>query len=305
MKQVKNLPASIRAKLLAHSKARREDFNRTLVRYGTERFLFRLSQHASRDRFILKGAMLFLTWPDGVFRPTGDLDLLGYGPPDPPTLQGMIAEICGIPDPDDALVFDLNSISVESVREEDKYQGARVLVCAILQNAKIFLQIDVGFGDAVYPLPRTITFPCLLPNMREPQILAYPAETVIAEKFEAMVRFGAANGRLKDFNDIWAITKTFHFEMAALVRAISGTFMGRETDIPTEIPVALTPAFAELPEKRKMWNAFLQRNPPALPPPSLDEVLADLRRFIGPVLTGSTIPESATGRWDPIHGWLA
>jgi len=303
MTEIKNLPASIRAKLLALAKANGEDFNRTLVRYGIERFLYRLSLHAHRDRFILKGAMLFITWPEGMHRPTGDLDLLAYGPPEPKMMQSIIADICAVPSPDDALVFDPATVFVEAVREEEKYQGVRVTMLAMLENAKIALQIDVGFGDAIHPEPQKIVFPCLLPGMNKPEVLAYPPETVIAEKFEAMVRFGAADGRLKDFNDIWAISKTFDFEMATLAQAVIGTFARRETILPTDILFALTAEFAALEDKRKMWDAFLKRNPPAVPPPPFEDLLAELRSFLGPVLAAAALPENARGRWRPAGGW--
>lgn len=303
MKEVKNLPASIRAKLLSLAKANGEDFNRTLVRYGIERLLYRLSQHANRDRFILKGAMLFITWPEGMHRPTGDLDLLAYGPPEPNVMQTIMAEICAVASPDDGLVFDPVSVAVEAVREDENYQGVRVTMLALLEKAKISLQIDVGFGDAIHPEPQKIVFPSLLGGMSKPEVLAYPPETVIAEKFEAMVRFGAADGRLKDFNDIWAISKTFDFDMATLAQAMIGTFARREIALPTDIPFALTAEFAALEDKRKMWDAFLKRNPPAVPPPPFEALLAELRSFIGPVLTAAKLPENARGRWRAPGGW--
>lgn len=305
MKEIKNLPASIRARLLARSRTSGEDFGRTLVRYGVERFLFRLSQHSSRDRFVLKGAMLFITWPEGAQRSTGDLDLLNFGLADPAAMKVIIAEICAISAPDDAVNFDVDAIEVEEMREEGKYRGLRVTMFARLDGAKIHLQIDVGFGDAVYPGPKKITFPCLLPGMGIPEILAYAPETVIAEKFEAMVRFGEADSRLKDFNDIWAISKTFEFDMATLVQAVTGTFKRREIDIPQGMPFALTAAFGALEDKRRMWDAFLRRSPPAVAPPPLDELLADLRRFLGPVLDASAQPESARGAWNPTRGWTS
>ncbi len=123
MTEVKNLPASIRAKLLGRAKDSGANFDRVLVRYGVERFLYRPSQHAYRDRFILKGAMLFLTWPQGAFRPTGDLDLLGFGPPDPDAMKAVFADICAVPDAGDALRFDIDSIAVEAMREDEKYRG--------------------------------------------------------------------------------------------------------------------------------------------------------------------------------------
>jgi hypothetical protein len=139
--------------------------------------------------------------------------------------------------------------------------------------------------------------------MSKAEVLAYPPETVIAEKFEAMVRFGAADGRLKDFSDIWAISKTFDFEMATLAQAMIGTFARRETVLPADIPFALTAEFAALEDKRKIWDAFLKRNPPAVPPPPFEALLAELRSFIGPVLTAAKLPENAHGRWHTPGGW--
>lgn len=303
MKEIKNLPASVRAKLFAGATAKGEVFNRVLVRYGIERFLFRLSSYTDRDRFVLKGAMLFVTWSQAVYRPTGDLDLLAYASADPGAMKAIVADICAIPVPDDAIIFDTNGISVEAVREDEAHQGLRVSIPAKLGNARIPLHIDMGFGDAVHPAPREISFPCLLPDMGVPRILAYPPETVVAEKFEAMVRFGEANGRLKDFNDIWAISNTFDFDMATLVQALRGTFHRRQATLPADIPFALTAAFAAMPEKHRMWEAFLARSPPATSPPPLEEVLSDLRRFIGPVLRAAADAESADGKWQPGPGW--
>jgi hypothetical protein len=303
MKEVRNIPASVRGRLFNWSKESGENFERTLVRYGVERFLYRLSQHAQRDRFILKGAMLFITWPEGIHRPTGDLDLLGHGPPDPDTMKALVNEICAIADEQDGLSFDAGSTVIEPIREEDKYQGVRVVTQAKLENAVIRLQIDVGFGDRVFPAPKRISFPCLLSGMSVPDILAYPAETVIAEKFEAMVKLGEADSRLKDFSDIWAISRTFPFEMPALVQAMLGTLNQRGTPVPTDIPVALTDAFAALPDKQKGWEGFLRRNPPAVDPPPLPELLADLRGFLGPVIRAMALPEGAKGSWAPGSGW--
>lgn len=303
MTDVRNIPASVRARLFNWSKESGENFERTLVRYGVERFLYRLSRHPQANRFILKGAMLFITWPEGIHRPTGDLDLLGYGPPDPDTIRALINDICKIADEQDGLWFDPETTVVEQIREEDKYQGVRVITRAKLENAVIRLQIDVGFGDRVFPDPRRISFPCLLPDMAVPDVLAYPPETVIAEKFEAMVKLGEADSRLKDFSDIWAISRTFGFDLPALAQAMLGTLNQRGTPIPNDIPVALTDAFAALPEKQKGWEGFLKRNPPAIDPPPLPELLSDLRAFLGPVIRALALPEGAKGTWVPGSGW--
>jgi Nucleotidyl transferase AbiEii toxin, Type IV TA system len=136
-----------------------------------------------------------------------------------------------------------------------------------------------GFGDRVYPAPSRKNFPSLLPDLLAADVLMYPPETVVAEKFEAMIRFGEANGRIKDFHDIWVTARTFPFDLSTLVEAVAGTLQRRETDAPTEMPVALTAQFAGMADKQALWTGFLRRNPPTLPPPPFDELLIELRRF--------------------------
>lgn len=299
---LKNPAASIRARLLAHARAHGDDFQRVLTRYGIERLLFRLSQTEFGARCVLKGAMLFATWPENASRPTGDLDLLGHGDPDAAALQKTFRAICQVDVPEDAILFDAATVSVEPVREADKYQGARLRLVGDLDGAKITVLIDIGFGDTVYPAPDRAEFPCLLDGMPAPRILMYPPETVVAEKFEAMIRFGEANGRIKDFYDLWLTSRTFAFEMPTLVEAISGTLRRRETAFPTEMPVGLTNSFAEIAAARGFWAGFLRRTPPALEPPSFPQVQEELRRFFGPIIAILPTPEGARGSWDPDGG---
>jgi hypothetical protein len=291
--------ASIRQRLLNHAKAYDDNYQRILTRYAIERLLFRLSQTDARDRYVLKGAMLFVTWPEQAFRPTGDLDLLGQGDPNPAAITELFTRICRVAVPEDGVIFDPATLAVEAVREEEKYQGVRVTLRGRLGTAVIPVQVDIGFGDQVYPPPRRQTFPSLLPELPAADILMYPPETVVAEKFEAMVRFAEENGRIKDFHDLWIITRTFPFDLSTLAEAVGGTLRRRETATPTETPVALNGAFADRPDKQALWSGFLRRTPPALPPPAFDEVLAELRGFFGPLLAALALPESARGRWNP------
>jgi len=299
---LKNPAPSIRARLLAHARAHGDDFQRILTRYGIERLLFRLSRTDFGDRCVLKGAMLFATWPENAFRPTGDLDLLGHGDPDATALESTFRTICGVDVPEDGIVFDPTSVSVEPVREADKYQGARLRLVGELAGAKITVLIDIGFGDKVYPAPNREEFPCLLEGMPAPRILMYPPETVVAEKFEAMIRFGEANGRIKDFYDLWLTSRTFAFDMPLLVEAISGTLRRRETPFPTEMPLGLTDTFAAIAAARGFWSGFLRRTPPALEPPDFPQVQEELRRFFGPIIAILATPEGARGDWDPGGG---
>ncbi|MBI1198313.1 MAG: nucleotidyl transferase AbiEii/AbiGii toxin family protein [Phenylobacterium sp.] len=298
-KILKNPAASVRAKLLLHAKQHSDNFQRILTRYAIERLHFRLSQTEAADRYVLKGAMLFVTWPEHVFRPTGDLDLLGEGNPDPSAITELFARICQVPVPEDGIVFDPATLKVEPVREADKYQGARISLVGRLDGAEIRVLVDIGFGDHVYPPPTRSAFPGLLPDLPQANILMYPPETVVAEKFEAMIRFGEANGRIKDFHDIWVTTRTFPFDLSTVIEAVGGTLRRRETAIPTDMPVGLTEAFAAIADERGLWTGFLRRNPPTLEPPAFPALQEELRRFFGPVIAGLAQPEGVTGRWDP------
>jgi len=298
-KPLKNPSASIRQRLLNHAKAQGDDYQRILTRYAIERLLFRLSQTEAREGYILKGAMLFVTWPEQVFRPTGDLDLLGHGDPDPVAITELFTRICQVEMPADGIIFDPSTLQVEAVREDEQYQGVRLSLSGRLGTAVIPVQVDIGFGDRVYPPPSRKNFPSLLPDLPAADILMYPPETVVAEKFEAMIRFGEANGRIKDFHDIWVTARTFPFNLSTLAEAVAGTLQRRETAAPTEMPVALTSQFAEMADKQALWTGFLRRNPPTLPPPPFDELLTELRRFFEPILTALGLPESASGRWNP------
>jgi len=299
LKVIKNPAASIRARLLAHAKQHNDEYQRVLTRYAIERLLFRLSQTEAVEHYVLKGAMLFVTWPEHVFRPTGDLDLLGQGNPDPDAIAELFIHICQFEVPDDGIKFDTASLKVDVVREDDKYQGVQLSVNGELAGAIIRVQVDIGFGDYVYPLPKRGNFPGLLPDLPLANILMYPPETVVAEKFEAMIRFGEANGRIKDFHDIWVTTRTFHFDLPSLVEAISGTLQRRETAFPSEMPVGLTEAFAAIVSDRGLWNGFLRRNPPTLKPPSFKDLQEELRRFFGPIIANLGTPEGSNGHWDP------
>ncbi len=301
-KAISDPAVSIRARLLNHARQHGDDYNRILTRYAIERLLYRLSLTDATEGYVLKGAMLFVTWPEHVFRPTGDLDLLGEGNPDPAALTALFTRICQVEVKDDGIAFDPASITVEPVREADKYQGARLAMNATLAGAKIRVLVDIGFGDHVYPAPKRQSFPGILPNMPAANILMYPPETVVAEKFQAMVAFGEANTRIKDFHDIWVTTGTFPFDLASVVEAVGGTLRRRQTPFPTQVPLGLTDSFAAVAEQSGLWSGFLRRTPPALKPPPFPELQAELRSFFGPVIGSLEVPEGARGTWDPAGG---
>jgi predicted nucleotidyltransferase component of viral defense system len=254
-----NISASIRARLNQQARNQRINFGRLLTNYGLERLLYRLANSTYRDDFVLKGAMLFAYWSGDAYRATKDVDFLKMGDASITRLEQIFSELCDIKtDVDDGLVFDASTIRVNEIREDNHYGGVRVLLKAYLGKAMISIQADIGVGDMITPDAEEIIFPTLL-DMEAPKLKAYPVETVLAEKFEAMVSIGFANSRMKDFYDVWAICKFLNPDMQVLSNAVSNTFKRRGTTLPTNAPLALTDAFSKDEDKQKQWSAFVNR----------------------------------------------
>jgi hypothetical protein len=295
-KTPRNIAASHRAKLLNLAQERGEGFQFFLGRWISERFLFRLGRSAHRDQFILKGAMMFVAWDGKLHRPTQDVDLLGYGSPEVGEVAQRIRAICAEP-VDDGIVFDLEGIRSEKIREDAEYEGVRVRVPASLDGARVLLQIDIGFGDLVEPAPARLTFPVLLP-LDPPIVRGYPPETVIAEKFQAMVMLGIGNSRMKDFFDIWTLARTHNFSLQSLGRSVRQTFERRRTPLPSTTPVALSEGFLLDENKQTQWKAFGNRS--GLELPTLQSVGAAIKEFVTPILGAEDGPDlvwTAPGPW--------
>lgn len=275
-KQTRDTGASIRARLLNLAREKRQAFDLLLTRYATERLLYRLSTTPHRDRFVLKGAMLMTTWFDDPHRPTRDVDLLGYGDPAPEPMLAVFREICAVEE-NDGILFDVDALRVELIREELEYGGLRLRTTARLAGARITVVIDIGFGDATEPGVEEINLPVML-DLPAPRLRAYPRETVVAEKFQAMVLFGLANTRMKDYYDIWILSRSYAFDAERLGRAIAATFERRGTAIPEELPDALTTAFSTDATKQRQWEAFARDL--AAEVPSLEMIVADLAGFL-------------------------
>ena len=294
-REVRNIGASVRARLLERARAEKTDFQILLTRYVLERLLYRLSVSDQRERFVLKGAMLFAIWRDDPFRPTRDLDLLGHGDAEPAAIAESIRSICSVAVPEDGVAFDIAGIEAASIRDEAEYAGVRVRTSAAIAGARVPIQIDVGFGDVITPDALEIEYPVLL-DAPAPVLRAYPPETVVAEKTEAIVSLGVANSRMKDFYDLWMIAQTFAFEGRTLADAIQRTFKRRRTSWPEQPPAGLSDAFAR--EKDAQWRAFLARDRLGAASASLIEVNDNLRAFLQPVLDGEKLASwSSGGPW--------
>ncbi|MFT4276630.1 MAG: nucleotidyl transferase AbiEii/AbiGii toxin family protein [Rhodopseudomonas sp.] len=285
-KEIKNIGASVRARLLQLAKASGQSFELVLTRFALERLLFRLSRSRHADRFVLKGAMLMMSWFDDPHRGTRDLDLLGFGDPSPEPMLATFREILAQA-ADDGVEFDVDALRVDRIREELEYGGLRLRTTASISSARISLTIDIGFGDALEPEAEMLDYPSML-NFPTPRLKAYARETVIAEKFQAMVALGRANSRMKDFYDIWILSRSFSFDDDRLARAIAATFSRRETQIPESLPDALTLAFAADEQKQRQWRAFVEDV--AHNSGDLANVIADIADFLMPHAASAARP---------------
>lgn len=254
-----NIAASIRQRLLNRARERQEDFSLVLTRFGTERLLYRLGVSEYGAAFILKGAMLFPLWGMDEHRPTRDADFLGFGENTESYLVEVFQNVCRVEVQEDGLRLDPQSVEARAIRDEMEYGGIRVRLMAYLEGARIPLQIDVGFGDAVTPAPEEVDYPTLL-DLPAPHLRVYPRESVVAEKFQSMVHLGMANSRMKDFYDVWMLCRLFEFHGATLSRAVARTFDRRRTAVPADVPLPLTAEFYGDPGKVIQWKAFFDRN---------------------------------------------
>ena len=275
---IKNIGASVRARLLCIARQREQTFDIVLTRYAIERLLYRLAQSPHAHRFVLKGAMLLMAWFDEPFRGSRDLDLLGRGDPDPQSVLEDFREILGM-EHRDGVRFDADRARIDRIREDNEYGGLRIRTTAGIGGARIAVAVDIGFGDATEPGIEMLDYPVLL-DMPAPRLRGYAPETVVAEKFQAIVALGRANSRMKDYCDLWMLHRSFDFEGPRLAQAISATFARRGTRIPEETPDGLTTAFAEDIRKSRQWEAF--KRDVTLDPGSLAAVVMALEGFLMP-----------------------
>jgi len=305
-REVTNVAASVRARLLNSAKEQGESFDQMLVYFAIERFLYRLAQTQWADRLVVKGAIMLRAWGAPLGRPTRDIDFTGSLDNSPEGVTAAVRECLGIAFPADGLEFDREVVATV-IDVEDRYPGVRAIVTGNLDGARFRLQLDIGIDDAVVPDPEWVDYPTLL-DLSAPRILAYMPATAIAEKFEALVSLGAANSWMKDFYDIWMLSRAHAFEGKQLVNAFRATFSHRGTGLPAALPVALTPDFYGDPLVRIQWETFVSRN--QLATPTLDDVCAAIAAFAMPVAAAAADDAEDDDehgvrykRWVPGEGW--
>ncbi|MEJ2415860.1 MAG: nucleotidyl transferase AbiEii/AbiGii toxin family protein [Exilibacterium sp.] len=299
MSTTKNIAASVRQKLLNHARTDKRPFAELLQYYAMERFLYRLSQSTHSKHFILKGALMLRVWESPEFRPTMDIDMLGKTSNDEANIVSQITEILNLAVEPDGLNFDVASIQSERIKEDADYQGVRIRFRGTLDSARINMQIDIGFGDIVHPSPEECDLPTML-DFTAPRLLCYSRESAIAEKFEAMVKLGILNSRMKDFYDIWLLSRQFNFNGSQLAQAIQLTFKQRGTALSDNI-VAFQAPFIE--EKQVQWTAFCRRINQEYLPNDFSDIVAQVTSFLAPIIEAARSGQPFVKIWMAANEW--
>ena len=294
---------SVHARLLEKAKAEGRPFGELLQHYGMEKFLLRMSHSRYAEEFILKGALLLRTIGLNEVRPTRDIDLLGSSSEDIAELEEIVRECCSTKVEEDGLRFDASSVSGTEIREHQAYNGVRIKLTGYLGNARIPMQIDIGFGDAISPGPLWVEYPVLLEG-ESPRLLVYTLESAIAEKYQAMVYLDIANSRMKDFYDTWYLMNTRNFSSGDLKLAIQETFKRRKTELPKNPPSAFTESFYLDEGKTKQWNAFRNKIADEKIPESLEEIVLGISSFLWPINQSVNDSSLEIMRWEPKDGWV-
>lgn len=299
-RELRNIPASVRARLLNEARASGESYDQVLQYFAIERFLYRLAQTEWADRLIVKGAIMLRAWGTPLGRPTRDIDFLGKVDNSPEAVARAVRECLAVGYPNDGLIFDPD-VQTAEINVMDRYPGVRVVIRGNLDGGTFKLQLDIGIDDAVVPDPEWVEYPTLL-DLDAPRVLAYQPMTALAEKFETIVSRGLANSRLRDYYDLWLLPTLRSYDGAEVTAALSATFGHRGTAMPAEVPAGLTSAFFSSPDRQAGWRAFLgDRRVDA--PSDFSEICEAIAAFIVPPAAAVAAGEPFTAKWDPSSGW--
>ncbi len=299
---IKNIEASVRALLQNKAKETNRPFAEVLQYYGMERFLYRFSRSEYADKFILKGALMFMVWQVPQRRTTLDIDFLSTYDNQIATIEKVIRDVCKVSVAPDGLVFDSQAIKGQKIKEDADYEGVRVKFRGFLERARIPMQIDVGFGDVIYPKPKTINYPVIL-DFPKPHLKGYPAESVVSEKFEAMVKLGLLNSRMKDFYDIWLMMRQFDFSGSNLAEALKRTFEHRKTSLPQHKPLFAEEIYDEKSDRQTLWKAFLRKGDLKNTPEKLVTVAKEIEKFLIKPLDAINKGNEFNEEWKGLGPW--
>jgi len=301
-REIKNIEHSVHQRLLDRARKENRPFDEFLQYFAMERFLYRLSKSGYRDSFVLKGALLLTIWEIPVTRPTRDIDLLGITDNSVENIITIVKEICRTEVERDGIEFNESTVAGERITENADYEGVRVRIRGSLGKTRITLQLDIGFGDLIIPEAEDIHYSSIL-GFPAPILKGYSKESMIAEKFEAMVKLGIFNSRVKDFYDIWLLSRQFDFECRILAEAITKTFTNRNTELPSKIGT-LIHELKHDPSKEKQWVGFKRKNKLNNAPDEFSIVLDDISSFLSLPVKAIKVRNPCESRWNAPGPWV-
>lgn len=300
-KSITNLAVSVHQRLLNKARESSRPFNELLQYFAIERFIYRLSKSPHADQFILKGALMFSAWCGPASRPTMDIDLLGKIDNQLDTITTVMRNACLTDVEPDGIYFNAETVQAVRITEDAEYEGIRVRVHGSLGKARVSIQIDIGFGDVIVPNAGTVSYPVIL-DFPAPVLKGYTMESTIAEKFQAMVKLGVLNSRMKDFYDIWFLSRTFNFKGEILSEAIEKTFEKRNT--PVNIEAALfDPLFGSDRDKNAQWRSFIRKAKLIGAPETFEAIVAAVKYFLEPIAAAIVEQRSFNSIWTAPGPW--
>jgi predicted nucleotidyltransferase component of viral defense system len=300
-KSVKNIAASVHRRLLNKAKESSRPFNELLQYFAIERFIYRLSKSPHADKFILKGALMFSAWCGLASRPTMDIDLLGSIDNRLEVISDAIKDACLMDVEADGISFNAETVDAVRITEDAEYEGVRVRVHGSLGNARVSIQIDIGFGDVIVPNPSSVSYPVIL-DFPAPEMKGYTMESTIAEKFQAMVKLGVLNSRMKDFYDIWVLSRTFDFKGKILTEAVEKTFENRNTVVTLDAAL-FDSSFGKDEDKNVQWRGFIRKTRLINAPESFEEVVAAVKSFLEPLASSIIERRNFNSNWIAPGPW--
>ncbi len=301
-KDVKNIQASVRTRLKNKAEETNRPFSEILQYYGMERFLYRFSRSKYAEKFILKGALMFIVWHVPERRTTLDIDFSARFDNQIASIEKVIKDICKVPVTPDGFMFDPKTIKGQKIKENAEYEGVRVKFRGFLERTRVSMQIDVGFRDVIYPKPRIIDYPVIL-DFPMPHLKGYPVESVVSEKFEAMVKLGLLNSRMKDFYDIWLLMRQFDFNGSKLAEALKRTFEYRKTPLPEHKPLFAEEIYDKKSDRQMLWKAFLKKGDITHAPEKLSATAKAIEKFLIKPLEAIKKAQEFSEKWEATGPW--
>jgi hypothetical protein len=299
--KTKNIAASVHQRLLNKARKSSRPFNEILQYFAIERFIYRLCKSPYADRFVLKGALMFSAWTGLMSRPTMDIDLLGNIDNSIDLIVAIFKEVCETEVEKDGIVFQKDTVTASRITEDADYKGIRVLLRGNLSIIRLSLQIDIGFGDVIIPKPGKVKYPVFF-DFPQPELNGYTMESTIAEKFQAMVKLGLLNSRMKDFYDIWLLSRRFDFKDETLIEAIKKTFEKRKTLLTSE-PTIFNSTFMKDDTKQTQWQGFIKKTKLTDAPTSFEDVAGGIKIFLQPIVVSMINKQTLRIFWAAPGPW--